>query len=78
MSCLGVFWRGYCHISNQDSQICQNAKFRVKQRNFNFGTQIALYGCFWPAIFFKKTFATFETNTLKFTELQSFIQYEKS
>ena len=34
-----VILKNYCHIRNQHSWICQNAKFLVKQKNFKFGTK---------------------------------------
>ena len=40
---FGTFWavilKNYCHIRNQHSGICQNAKFLVKQKKNKFGTK---------------------------------------
>ena len=37
-------WKNYCHIWNQPPQICHNARFHVKQKNFELETKNVLLG----------------------------------
>ena len=48
---LGYFWgrilKNYCHIWNQQTQICQIVKFLDKTKLPKFWTKNAFYGYFW-------------------------------
>ena len=45
--------KNYGHVLNQVSQIFQNAKFRAKEKNLEFGTKNTIYGCIWECYFEK-------------------------
>ena len=42
--CLGILrdaiWKKYCHTLNQQTRICEIAKFRAKMKNLKYGTKI--------------------------------------